>query len=40
MKKKFFVVAALVAALGAGASTANAQDVLSGDTRLAACRPM
>jgi hypothetical protein len=35
MKKKFFVVAALVAALGAGASTANAQDVLSGDTRLA-----
>lgn len=35
MKKKFSVAAVLVAALGAGASTASAQDVLSGDTRLA-----
>jgi hypothetical protein len=35
MKKKFVAAAALVAALGAGASSANAQEVLTGDTRLA-----
>ena len=37
MKKKFVFVAAaaLVAALGAGASSANAQEVLTGDKRLA-----
>ncbi|PRF58293.1 conjugal transfer protein TrbM [Burkholderia multivorans] len=35
MKKKLFALAALVAALGSTAGTACAQDVLTGDTRLA-----
>ena len=35
MKKKLFALAALVAALGSTAGTASAQDVLTGDTRLA-----
>lgn len=35
MKKKLFALAALVAALGSTATTAIAQDVLTGDTRLA-----
>jgi hypothetical protein len=35
MKKKLFALAALVAALGSTATTASAQDVLTGDTRLA-----
>ena len=34
MNKKFCAVAALVAALGAGTSSATAQDELTGDTRL------
>ncbi|MCS4511836.1 TrbM/KikA/MpfK family conjugal transfer protein [Xylophilus ampelinus] len=35
MKKKQFALAALVVALGSTAGTASAQDVLTGDTRLA-----
>lgn len=35
MKKNLVTVVALVAALGAGATSATAQDVLTGDTRLA-----
>lgn len=33
--KKFFATAAILAALGASVGTANAQEVLTGDTRLA-----
>lgn len=35
MKKKLFAIAALVAALGTSAGSASAQEVLTGDTRLA-----
>ena len=35
MKKKLFALAALVVALGSTAGPASAQDVLTGDTRLA-----
>lgn len=35
MKKKLFALAALMLALGSTANTASAQDVLTGDTRLA-----
>ena len=35
MKKKLFAIAALVAALGTAAGSASAQEVLTGDTRLA-----